>query len=359
MTGHMHSRDPKGPLRRKRRAVLWSVLIMLVGAFALPVAGSFVFTGAGTTAVQAAAKQETNPRANYWRAVREGDEGYTAASGAYTTNVLVQNGGENYRSIRNGPVASIAPWFLALIILAIGLYHFLRGPQKLEEPLSGRTMERWSLGERVMHWYVAILFIVLGITGLSVFFSRAVLVPVIGLHANAAYLGLAKDIHNYIGPFFMVGVIIEIVVWARYNIFTKDDIDWLKRIGGMFGGRHPHAARTNGGEKVWFWIIATVGLIGVCVTGIILDFPNFGQTRETMQLTQLLHGVFAMVWIGVALGHIYLAIWGTPGSLEGMTSGYVTEEWMKHHHDRWYEEMKSKGYVGTERPAGEAPARAS
>ena len=41
----------------------------------------------------------------------------------------------------------------------------------------------------------------------------------------------------------------------------------------------------NGGEKVWFWIIATFG-VAVCVTGLILDFPNFEQTREIPPLAE-------------------------------------------------------------------------
>lgn len=346
MARRMIGKTSNNSLARRKRIMIWSFVIILVGSVAAPFAGHFL---ADSQVVNAAAKEETNSRANYWRAVRDGDTGYTSASGPYTTSVLIQNGGQNYRQLRNGPLASLAPWFFALILLAIGAYHLLQGPQKLKGAQSGRVMERWSFGERVLHWYTATLFILLAITGISLFFGRAVLVPVIGLSANAAYASFAIAVHNYLGPFFIVGVILELVVWMRFNIFTNEDINWLKRLGGMFGGPHPHAGRTNGGEKVWFWIIATVGLVGVCVTGLILDFPNFGQSRDTMQLSQLLHGVFSVIWIGVAFGHIYLGVLGTPGTLDGMVTGYVSEEWMKQHHDLWYE--KHKGQVEVGRPA--------
>lgn len=184
------------------------------------------------------------------------------------------------------------------------------------------------------------------------------------MSAFSAYAEFAKLVHNYLGPFLMAGVIVEIAVWMRYNIFDKEDLAWLARVGGMLGGKHPHAGRTNGGEKVWFWFIATGGLIGVCATGLILDFPIFGQSREAMQLTQILHAIFATIWIAIALGHIYLGVWGTPGALEGMTTGQVSEEWMKVHHDRWYEQAKEEGSREAEpgpvgAPEGHAPPRPS
>jgi formate dehydrogenase subunit gamma len=339
-----------------RRLGLWSFMLALVLSLAAPVAIYY----SGTIEQARAAEQASNPRANFWRAVRAGEPGYTSESGPYTTNVLIQNGGQNWRSLRNGPVASISPWLLALVLLAIGLFHFIHGPQRIEGSLSGRKVPRWSFSERVLHWYVATLFIVLAITGLSMFFGRAVLIPVIGIHANAAWADFSKILHNYLGPFFVVGVLLEVIAWMRFNLFTKHDMDWLKSLGGTLdSSKHPHAGRTNGGEKVWFWVIATLGLIGVCVTGLIMDFPNFGQSRETMQLSNILHSIFALIWIMIALGHIYLGVWGTPGAMEGMTTGEVSEEWMKKHHDLWYDDMVAKGEASTASSESETSPRGS
>ena len=327
-----------------RRLGLWSFMLALVLSLVAPVAIYY----SGYIEQAQAAEQASNPRANYWRAVRAGEPGYTSESGPYTTNVLIQNGGQNWRNLRNGPIASISPWLMALVLLAIGLFHFMHGPQTIGGSLSGKKMARWSFSERVLHWYVATLFIVLAITGMSLLFGRAVLIPVIGINANSAFADFSKLLHNYLGPFFVIGVVLEVIAWVKYNLFTRHDIEWLKSLGGTLNSSsHPHAGRTNGGEKVWFWIIATIGLVGVCVTGLIMDFPNFNQTRETMQLSNILHSIFALVWIMVALGHIYLGVWGTPGALEGMTTGEVSEEWMKKHHDLWYDEMKSRGEGGT------------
>lgn len=345
--------EPKGnQMSRKRHAriMLWSLLIVLVGSMVLPLTGYLyvAIQDAQAAEQQSANEPGANPRANYWRAVREGDEGYTSASGPYTTNSLIQNTGEIWRQARNGPIATIAPWVLAAVLLAIAVFYLIFGPKRVSEPLSGRKMLRWTAGERLLHWYTASLFIILAITGLSMLFGRAVLIPVLGLPGFSVWAEISIVLHNYLGPLFMVGVIIEVLVWARYNTFKSYDKVWLKQVGGMFKkGAHPPAGRTNAGEKVWFWIIATVGLIGVCISGLVLDFPNFGQGRDTMQLANVIHGSLAVLWIAIAFGHIYLGTIGVRGSFQGMSTGYVSEEWMKEHHSVWYEDVKS----------GRAPAR--
>ncbi|MDH3281300.1 MAG: formate dehydrogenase subunit gamma [Gammaproteobacteria bacterium] len=348
----MAMRDNVKAKSRHARIMLWSALVIFFGAALLPLTG---YLYVSYSSAQAADAQQTNPRANYWRAIRQGNTGYTAASGAYTTNVLVQNGGENWRQIRNGPVATFTPWIIAAVAFLIALYHLIKGPQKLDQPLSGKTVARWSLGERVLHWYTAILFILLSITGLSILFGRAVLIPLLGLQGFSAWATFAIAVHNYLGPFFVVGVLLEIIVWIRFNIPNKTDWTWFKKGGGMFSGEHVSAGRSNGGEKIWFWIIATVG-VAVCVTGLILDFPNLQQSRETMQLSSIIHAVAGMVWVAVALGHIYLGAVGSPGALQGMTKGRVSVEWAKHHHDLWYEEVKQteKMDTGAGEPSGAA-----
>lgn len=349
------------PMSRKRHAriMLWSFLIVLVGSMTLPLTG-YVYVAMSDA--QAAERQSANdpganPRANYWRSVREGGEGYTSASGPYTTDSLIQNTGEIWRQARNGPIASIAPWVLAAVLLAIAVYYLVFGSKELSHPPSGKLMLRWTAGERLVHWYTAILFIILAITGLSILFGRAVLVPLLGLAGFSIWAEISMTLHNYLGPLFIVGVIIEVIIWFRYNTFKSHDWVWFKRVGGMFRkGDHPPAGRTNAGEKVWFWFIATVGLIGVGVSGLILDFPNFGQDRGTMQLANVIHASLGVLWIAISFGHIYLGTLGLKGTFQGMAKGYVDEEWMREHHSLWYEEVKS-GRVQS-RP-GESGERAS
>lgn len=323
---------------RHARIMLWSLAIVLCGSMVLPLSG-YVYVGlTGQAAAQS--QEEQNPRADFWGAVRGSQEGYVAAKAPYTTNTLIQNGGQNWRQLRNGPVSTYGPWVLAISLLAIGLFHVVtKGGVKLEGERSGKTVQRWNVFERYLHWFTAILFIILAITGLSMLFGRAVLIPVLGSAGFAAWAQLSLLLHNYLGPFFVAGVLIEILLWIRHNIPNATDLKWFAQGGGLVGKGHPSAGRMNGGEKVWFWVIATFG-VAVCITGLIMDFPNFGFSREDMQLANLIHAVTGLIWIAVAFGHIYIGTAGTEGSFEGMATGRVSVEWAEQHHDQWYEDVK-------------------
>ena len=280
---------------------------------------------------------QTNPRADTWREVREGNKGQTTVRGP-ETEILIQSEGERWRQLRNGPVTKYGSGLLLFVIGAIALFYFVRGPVKLENQRSGVTVQRWTTAERILHWYTATLFIFMAISGLILLGGKYFLIPLLGpdLFANIALT--LKVLHNYLGLLFMVGVLLIIIKWLRFNIFTKLDWEWFKQGGGIVGNKHPSAGRMNGGEKIWFWLICTVGIV-VCVSGLVLDFPNFSQTRAVMQQAHLIHAVFALIWIAVLFGHIYIGTIGTEGALEGMTTGKVDVEWAKQHHDVWYAEQ--------------------
>lgn len=347
------STQPNKRARRAHgRAILWSLVAILVGAMLAPLSG-YVYVAMVDDAVaadvneeaQARSWQDTNPRAETWRDAREGTGGYTSASGPYVTNNFMQNGGENWRNLRNGPVAGIVPWIMALSLLAIGGFHAIHGPNRLEQR-SGRKILRWQTWERVLHWFTAISFILLAITGLSLLFGRAVLIPLFGHAGFSVWADVSKVVHNFIGPVFTAAVLVMIIAWVRHNIPNKTDLEWFRKGGGM-GAEHASAGRMNGGEKLWFWFIVIAGG-AVCITGLILDFPGLGQDRGTVQVANLIHAVVGMFWIALAFGHIYIGTAGTEGAFEGMATGYVDEQWAKEHHDLWLEELKREGRI--ERP---------
>jgi formate dehydrogenase subunit gamma len=283
-----------------------------------------------------AIKGEINPRAEFWRAVRRGASGYTAVAGE-DRGVLIRNGGENWRVIRNGLVSTITPWLLAGVLLAIGLFYIIVGQDKLEEPPTGPYLKRWALWERILHWVTAALFIIMALTGLTTLFGRAVLIPVFGLSGFSVFAQWSLWIHNYTGPLFIAGMLIELVVWFRINIPRWRDVVWFKNLGGMVGsGPRPHAGRINGGEKAWFWLLFFCG-IGLAVTGVILDFPIWGQDRITMQVSNIIHSVLGLGLLAASFGHIYIGTIGAEGTFRGMWRGDVSAQWAKQHQDLWYE----------------------
>ena len=186
------------------------------------------------------------------------------------------------------------------------------------------------------------MFLILAVTGLSLLFGRAGLIPILGHPTVASYLSFAKLMHNFCGPLFLAGIFLEFVLWFRQNIFHKSDLQWLKNMGGMLGsGPHPHCGKINGGEKMWFWLVVIFGT-AVGITGVLLDFPIWGQSRYLMQVAHIVHTAVAVLFVTASFGHMYMGTLGSEGSFDGMWKGKVDTSWAKQHADLWYEEVAGK-----------------
>ncbi len=333
------------PINRRARAMLWSLLFIALSAMLLPTA-SYLISG---EQAHAQVVNDKNQRANFWRAVREGQAGYSAVPGA-ESGVFINNGGQNWRQLRNGIIANYGGWAILVSLGLIVLFFLLRGRIKIQGEQSGLTVPRWKFLERVMHWSTAILFVLLAITGLSMLFGRAVLIPLLGASGFSGWANMSINVHNYVGPFFAIGVFAMLLFWVKNNIPNATDMTWLAKGGGIIGNAHPSAGKANGGEKIWFWIVILVGLVAVCGSGFILigwmaQWGLVDATRGTMQSAHQVHAIAAIIWIVIFFGHAYIGSLGTEGALEGMTTGRVSAEWAEQHHDQWYDEVKNQAGV--------------
>ena len=316
--------------------------IVGAAALALPLAGGAQQPPPQDDAAeQQAQRQITQPGNNapVWRDVRSGDPGYTSIKGP-ETNVLIQptmqlpgqprvTGGEAWRLFRNGPVSLYGGIALVALVLLIAGYYAWKGTIPLHEPLTGRRIRRFSAWERTIHWSTAISFCVLAISGLIIVFGKHVLLPVLGYTLFAWLTQIAKNLHNFVGPLFIVCSILLFFTFVKDNVPRAYDWLWIRKFGGLFGGHEPASHRFNAGEKAWFW--GGLSLLGIVVgaSGLVLDFPNFGQTRQTMQIANLIHLVGALLFILGSLGHIYMGTLGMAGAFKAMKTGEVDEAWAK------------------------------
>ncbi len=274
-----------------------------------------------------------------WQQIREGIGGYSAVNGQ-ESEILIQATGTQWLTIRNELIAGTGAWLIALTVLALALFYLIRGRVKLTEPATGEMIERWSKSERWLHFYTASLFILLALTGLSLLYGRSFLISWLGHDSFSQVADIAKIVHNYAGPLFSVGLVMMGMIWFQDNLFNKTDITWFKQYGGMIGNQHPSAGRMNAGEKAWFWLLMTAGVL-VSITGMNLDFPNLGQYRLIMQISHIIHSVSAFLLIIGALGHIYIGTIGTEGALRGIITGKVDKSWARQHHDLWLQQLEN------------------
>jgi formate dehydrogenase subunit gamma len=187
-------------------------------------------------------------------------------------------------------------------------------------------------------------------------FGSHVLLPIMGYNPFSWLARFSINLHNYIGPFFIVCALAMFVTFLRDNLWRKHDMEWIKKGGGLLTGEHVPSGRFNAGEKSWFWVGVFFLSLLVGATGLILDFANFGQGRTLMQQAHVVHVTAALIYIAAFFGHLYMGTIGTEGAYAAMRYGYVDETWAREHHEIWYQDIKSgKAPSGEVKPADRAP----
>ena len=271
-------------------------------------------------------------------------------------DVLINVAGESWRQYRVNELIPRAGAAIFIVLSVIVIFRLVRGRITLQNGRSGIKIQRFTDLQRYTHWTTAILFVILGITGLVLMLGRTFLLPIFGPKAFGTIAQVSKTVHDYLGPLFMISLAVLFVLFVKDNIPSlKTDIQWLLKGGGLFG-KHANADKFNAGEKLWFWVASIFGL-AVVVSGMVLDFPIFGQTRETMEFYHFIHSISAMVVIVFAFGHIYMGTAALEATFEVMQTGYCDSNWAMEHHDNWYEKVKDSGAVAgsSGAPAPAAP----
>ncbi|MEO8080263.1 MAG: formate dehydrogenase subunit gamma [Caldimonas sp.] len=319
------------------------------------------------------ARSQPGNNAPFWRGVRDSGRapGTVNNFAANEPGVLIQptasypgarrlSAGEAWREIRNWWIIPYGGALLFIIVLGLGLFYVARGPIGSHDGApTGRVIERFTYFERAAHWTNAIAFCILAVSGIVMAFGKFFLLPLLGgtLFGLLTY-GL-KTLHNIVGPFFVVSLVIVFLTFLRSNMPSRDDWNWLRHGGGMFGGGEPPSHRFNAGEKIVFWGgVLVLGLV-VTASGLWLDkvFPGLEYTRGDMQVAHIVHSTSTVLMMALFAGHIYMGTIGMRGSYRAMKTGYVDETWAKAHHVYWYEDIRA-GRIPVERSAPPRPPRA-
>ena len=322
------------------------------------------------------AKVQPGNNAPMWRQVGQGVTGYSSLpkTQAPEAGNLIQpfvqypgsrvtNAGEAWRQVRNNWIIPYGAALFAIVLLALGIFYFVKGPLGHEHPedAATRRIERFTPFERAAHWANAFAFIALAVSGIVMAFGKFFLLPVMGATLFGWLTYALKNLHNFVGPLFAVSLLVLILTFIKDNIANRADFVWLAKGGGMLGGDHEVPShRFNAGEKGLFWWGITIPGIFVVATGLVLDklIPGFGDVRSDMQIAHMIHAVLAIWMMALICGHIYMGTVGMRGAYKAMKTGYVSDAWAKEHHELWHDDVQA-GKIARQRSASQPAADAA
>jgi len=197
---------------------------------------------------------------------------------------------------------------------------------------------RYTFRERVVHWAAAVSYVYLLLTGLA-FWTPA-------LYWIAVVLGggyVSRALHPIVGLVFAVIVLWMYAMWRKDMRVTAGDREWRAAMAHYIRNEDhlvPRAGRFNYGQKSLFRVMVWGG-VALLVSGLVLWMPEAvpRDLRAIREIAVLVHAVSALVTIAGFIVHLYMGLAVVPGGLKAMTHGDVTEEWARHHHPLWLDEV--------------------
>ena len=208
--------------------------------------------------------------------------------------------------------------------------------RKRDNVIVGDEIVRHRMATRVIHWSVALTFIIAMISGMPIW------TPVFRWMANlVGGLEAARVIHPYAGVAFFIASIFQFVHWLPDMRMRKGE-GWSPReLLRYFNWDHAIDADTpkyNGGQK-FFFFAANLAALGLLLTGIPMWFPLAFPSVLFREICILLHDVTFILLLLSVIGHVYLGTAAEPGTFRAMTRGTVTRKWARFHHPGWYKEI--------------------
>ncbi len=203
--------------------------------------------------------------------------------------------------------------------------------------MANRMLQRYQDRERMNHWFMALMFVCAGLSGLAFFHPSLFFFT--NLFGGGSW---ARILHPFMGVLMALSFLGLFTKLWRDNVVNAADMEWKKHAGRMLKGDKagmPPVGKYNYGQKMVFWAMA-ISLLVLFATGLMFWRPWFAPYFPivALRIAVLLHSISALVLIAATIMHVYAAIW-VKGTVRAMTRGTVSEGWAKLNHPLWHEEM--------------------
>lgn len=204
----------------------------------------------------------------------------------------------------------------------------------MTEPDRVDVIERYTAGQRVNHWIVAIAFVLAALSGLALFHPS--LFWLSHLFGGGSW---TRILHPYIALVMTLAFVLLAATFWNDNRLEARDWTWLRQIRDVMYNREerlPEVGRYNAGQKLLFFVLVAC-MVCLLLSGAVIWQVWFSQyfSIGAIRLAAVVHALAAWVLICAIIVHIYAAIW-IKGSMRAITSGDVTPGWAWKHHRSWF-----------------------
>jgi formate dehydrogenase subunit gamma len=193
---------------------------------------------------------------------------------------------------------------------------------------------------RVLHWAVAIFFLLALLSGLAIYspWLYRALMPLFG----------GGPMTRLLHPWFSLGFVLvfafQFLNWLRPMTWTQDDRRWLRQMRSYVTNAEEvepeYVEFFNAGQKLYFWAIVGSALVFL-LSGIPMWFPDiFG--RVAVAVSYVLHDIAGLLMLGGFIVHVYEGTAAQPGTFSSMTRGTVERRWAWTHHPAWYHRVTGR-----------------
>jgi formate dehydrogenase subunit gamma len=188
-------------------------------------------------------------------------------------------------------------------------------------------------------------FLLLLLSGLALLFP-----PLSFLAAD----GVSRLIHRLaVLPFVLLPVLYAILLprQARELLtesftYTRDDLEWFKHMPAYVMGRTkglPPQGRLNAGQKIHH-ASTFVMFVTVAASGFGLWFGVGRLGPDGHALTAMVHDLSMLGLSVLMIGHVYFTF--LYEALSGMVTGFVSEQYARMEHLKWFEALSAPAAVG-------------
>ena len=223
-------------------------------------------------------------------------------------------------------------------------------------------IERYRRPTRFLHWFIAVSFSVLFLSGLILFLPTPI--------SELARDSWTRVFHRVFAAVFVIAPIVYLLTNRKATVkgiaeafkWGKEDIGWLKAAPRYYflcdEESMPAQGHMNTGQKLW-WLMVIVFSAVLIVTGTVMWFFKSVAPPALLQVMVAVHDLAFVATTPMFFVHVYLSVfhplmrpWSI-GAWSSMARGRVSAEYARSHHAAWYAEVAGSSDYAKAHQAGQ------